>query len=78
MQKVPELLLATKVAVDRRRRSGRFLLTGSADVFTLSAVSESLAGRVKPVTLWPLSQGELSRVEERFNTSEVSRSAGIP
>ena len=29
-QRAPDLLLAVKVAVDRRRRPGRFMLTGTA------------------------------------------------
>jgi predicted AAA+ superfamily ATPase len=60
VQKVPELLPAIKLAVDRRREAGRFLLTGSADVLALPRVSESLAGRMEVLTLWPLSQGELA------------------
>ena len=45
---------------------GRFLLTGSADVLALPRVSESLAGRMEVLTLWPLSQGELAGVREGF------------
>lgn len=59
IQKAPALLPAIKLAVDRRRDPGRFLLTGSADVLALPRVSESLAGRMEVLTLWPLSQGEL-------------------
>ena len=59
IQKAPALLPAIKLAVDRRREAGRFLLTGSADVLALPRVSESLAGRMEVLTLWPLSQGEL-------------------
>ncbi len=66
IQKAPALLPAIKAAIDRDRRPGRFLLTGSADVLTLPRVSESLAGRMEVVTLWPLSQGELSGRRERF------------
>jgi uncharacterized protein len=66
IQKAPALLPAIKVAVDRRRTAGRFLLTGSADVLSLPRVSESLAGRVEVLTLWPLSQGELVGRRERF------------
>jgi predicted AAA+ superfamily ATPase len=66
IQKAPALLPAIKLAVDRRRDPGRFLLTGSADVFALPRVSESLAGRLEPLTLWPLSQGELERRKEGF------------
>lgn len=59
VQRAPDLFRAIKLAVDRRRRPGRFLLTGSADVLLLPAVSESLAGRMEVVTLWPLSQSEI-------------------
>ena len=59
IQKVPSLLPAIKASIDRDRRPGRFLLTGSADVLALPRVSESLAGRMEVITLWPLSQGEL-------------------
>jgi predicted AAA+ superfamily ATPase len=66
IQKAPALLPAIKLAVDRRRTAGRFLLTGSADVLSLPRVSESLAGRVEVLTLWPLSQGELVGRREGF------------
>ena len=66
IQKAPALLGAIKLAVDRRREPGRFLLTGSADVLTLPRVSESLAGRMEVLTLWPLSQGELVAWREGF------------
>lgn len=66
IQKVPALLPAIKAAIDRDRRPGRFLLTGSADVLALPRVSESLAGRMELVTLWPLSQGELLGRREGF------------
>lgn len=66
VQRVPALFPAIKLAVDRHRRAGRFLLTGSADVLTMPAMSESLAGRMEPRTLWPFSQGEIEGTEERF------------
>lgn len=59
VQRVPELLLPIKVAIDRDRRPGRFILTGSAQVMLLPRVSESLAGRIEIHTLWPFSQAEL-------------------
>lgn len=46
------------LSVDRDRRPGRFLLTGSANVLTLPTVSESLAGRLEVATLLPLSRAE--------------------
>ncbi|MEX0713777.1 MAG: ATP-binding protein, partial [Pirellulales bacterium] len=66
IQHAPELFPAIKAQVDRDRRPGRFLLTGSANVLLLPRLSESLAGRMEIVPLWPLSQGELEGVQEAF------------
>ncbi|MGD0815560.1 MAG: ATP-binding protein [Verrucomicrobiota bacterium] len=66
VQHVPELFPAIKAAVDRKRESGRFLLTGSANVMLLPKLSESLAGRMEILTLWPFSQGEMYSVREGF------------
>ncbi len=65
-QKAPALFPAIKMLVDADRRPGRFLLTGSANVQMLPKVSESLAGRMEIITLYPLSQGELLGRKERF------------
>ncbi|MFH1914706.1 MAG: ATP-binding protein [Pseudomonadota bacterium] len=66
VQRVPELLLAIKEAVDADRKPGQFLLTGSANLLTLPLVSDSLAGRMEIQTLWPLSQAELHGRETDF------------
>lgn len=58
-QLVPGLFRPLKASVDRDRRAGRFLLTGSAQVLLLPRLSESLAGRMEVLTLWPLAQREL-------------------
>src|SRR3990167_139751 len=59
VQRVPELFLAIKAAVDRQRQPGRFLLTGSADVLLLPGIADSLAGRMEVLSLWPLSCAEM-------------------
>ncbi len=59
IQRAPSLLLAIKKSVDEDRRPGRFLLTGSANLMTLPAVADSLAGRMETLTLLPLSQTEI-------------------
>lgn len=66
VQRVPDLFVAIKAAVDRDRDPGRFLLTGSANVLLVPRLSESLAGRMEMVPLWPFSQGEIERVVEGF------------
>lgn len=54
------LVRAVKTAVDDgSNATGRFLLTGSTNFLTVPTISESLAGRVSILTLWPFSQAEL-------------------
>jgi len=66
VQRAPGLMVAIKAEVDRDRRPGRLLLTGSAHVLMLPKVSESLAGRMELHALLPLSQGELEGRREGF------------
>lgn len=66
VQRAPELFLAIKADVDRNRKPGRYLLTGSANVLMLPKLSESLAGRMEILPLWPLSQGEIAGKRESF------------
>lgn len=66
VQRAPDLLRAIKRSVDRDRRPGRFLLTGSANILTLPTVSESLAGRMALVTLLPLSRAETRGARPSF------------
>jgi predicted AAA+ superfamily ATPase len=73
IQRAPELLLPIKVSIDRDRRAGRFILTGSAQVMLLPTVSESLAGRVEVHTLWPFSQAEIEGVPGRLPATLFDR-----
>jgi uncharacterized protein len=66
VQRAPDLLLSIKAAVDRERKPGRFLLTGSANVLLVPRIADSLVGRMEIVTLWPMSQGELENKREGF------------
>ncbi len=66
VQREPELLLAIKASIDRDRRPGRFLLTGSADLLTVKGRTDSLAGRAATLRLRGLSQGELAGEPEDF------------
>jgi len=66
VQRVPELFASLKVAVDRDRRPGRFVLTGSANVLLAPKLSDSLAGRMELIRLYPLAQCELAGVGSGF------------
>ena len=61
VQRAPDLLRAIKLAVDRDRRPGRFLLTGSANLLLLPRIGDSLAGRLEIVQLHPLTESEKDR-----------------
>jgi hypothetical protein len=73
VQRALSLFPAIKLSVDRDRRPGRFLLTGSAQVLLLPALSETLAGRMEIIPLWPFSQGELEGARERFLDAAFGR-----
>jgi hypothetical protein len=66
IQRVPEMVLALKLVVDKDPRPGRFLLTGSANLLRLPAAQDSLAGRAETIELHGFSQGELAGHQERF------------
>ncbi|MDY6920971.1 MAG: ATP-binding protein [Pseudomonadota bacterium] len=66
IQRVPELLLAIKAEVDRNRKPGRFLLTGSANLLLLPKVKESLAGRIEILNLMPLTELEKAQCLPSF------------
>ncbi len=66
IQRVPELLRTLKLAIDRDRQPGRFLLTASANLLLLPRLGDSLAGRMEVVHLQPLTAAEQARVPGRF------------
>jgi predicted AAA+ superfamily ATPase len=70
VQRAPDLLRAIKKSVDENNKPGRFLLTGSANLLTLSQVSESLAGRISIHTLLPFSWAEKN---ERSEPKTINR-----
>ena len=61
VQRAPAIFPAMKLAIDRRRTPGRFLLTGSSQVLLVPALADSLAGRLETLRLHPLAQCELER-----------------
>jgi uncharacterized protein len=77
VQRVPDLWLAIKNAVDRDPRPGRFLLTGSARLLELQSIPDALPGRSETIDLWPLSQGEIDGEPDGFVDAVFSSSALI-
>lgn len=66
VQRVPGIFLAIKSLIDKNRKAGRFILTGSSNVLLLPKVSESLAGRIEILNLFPLSQSEINNMKNNF------------
>ena len=61
IQRAPALILAIKQAVDEDPRPGRYLITGSVDLFRAAISPDSLAGRIETIELLPFSQAEIAR-----------------
>ncbi len=66
VQLEPRLFRAIKASVDRDRRPGRFLLTGSARLLSAPDMADALVGRVETIDLWPFTQGEIAGATDRF------------
>lgn len=72
IHRVPELFRTLRGLIDegrrRGRRTGRFLLLGSASMDLLRQSGESLAGRIATVELGPLDVLEVGRTERDLNS----------
>lgn len=69
-QNAPALLSYLQVIVDREKKSGFFILTGSHNFLMNQSISQSLAGRVGIITLLPLSNHEIAQAQLQSTLSE--------
>ncbi len=69
-QNAPTLLSYMQVIVDREKRQGFFILTGSQNFLMNQSISQSLAGRVGILTLLPLSNSEIKNAGLQAKFSE--------
>lgn len=76
VQQAPGIIPYLKAAIDEERgRKGRYILTGSQNLLLAEAVTESLAGRVAILRLFPLSRREVARRPDEPLPWEDRRSA---
>jgi len=75
VQRLPELFVSIKQAVDEQRTPGRFLLTGSANALLLPRLSDSLAGRMESVRLMTLSECEIQGQQATFLSKLLNQKA---
>lgn len=59
IQNAPELLSYIQVIVDEKQKPGMFMLTGSHQLLLHEAISQSLAGRIALLSLYPMTLNEL-------------------
>jgi predicted AAA+ superfamily ATPase len=64
VQKCPAILSSLKRIVDEEKVPGRFLITGSANITMLPKISETLAGRITFVDIFPLTIFEICSFNE--------------
>ncbi|MCY3629119.1 MAG: ATP-binding protein [Bacteroidota bacterium] len=63
VQRVPELFRTLKLSVDRNRKPGRFILTGSTSLLLVPELADALVGRMEVLRLHPLSQQEIEQTQ---------------
>lgn len=63
IQYAPELLNSIKRRVDRDKKNGQYILSGSQNLSVLKDISESLAGRVAIVNLLAMTRSEILEAE---------------
>ena len=65
-QRLPQLMITLKEHIDKKRINGEFVLTGSASLQGFKDISDSLAGRIGIVELYPFSLKEKSQKTENI------------
>ena len=70
VQRVPKLLSYIQVIVDREKKNGQFILTGSQQPNLRAEISQSLAGRTAILQLLPLSIRELADAGIKMDRDE--------
>lgn len=72
-QYAPDLLSYIKIRVDEAGKNGMYFLSGSQLFHMMKNVTESMAGRIGIITMYPLSRAEIEgRVSKPFNPDDIS------
>jgi len=64
IQHVPDLLSYMQTHIDKHKKIGHFIITGSHNLLLNERISQSLAGRIAILTLLPLSIAELQQANQ--------------
>jgi hypothetical protein len=71
VQRLPSLLSYLQGIVDKNKKRGLFILTGSHQPQLHEAITQSLAGRTAMLTLWPFSFDELRHYQKTFDPFDL-------
>jgi uncharacterized protein len=78
VQYAPSLFRYLKAIIDKNKKPGRFLLTGSQNFLLMQGVSESLAGRCAVLNMLNLSAAELREALSQWDEDEYLFKGGFP
>lgn len=79
-QKVPAIFDAVKLEVDREKRPGKFILTGSVRFSRRTLIRESLTGRARTLQMFPLTCSETLELgfKDHWSGALSDSSAWVP
>jgi len=72
IQYAPEILPFIKIHVDKNKKNGSFIITGSQVFNVMAGVTESLAGRTCLFEMFPFSFNELSSKNKEIISKDIS------
>jgi predicted AAA+ superfamily ATPase len=78
VQKAPDLFDAIKVIVDKNRRPGRFILSGSTEFSNKTGIRESLTGRIGILRLFPMTLAECENIDFSFGWLNPEKKENSP
>ncbi len=78
VQRVPDILSYLQGIVDEHPVNGRYILTGSQNIFLLKSVQQSLAGRVAILKLLPFSYTEIKNTLKTYSLDKILYTGGYP
>lgn len=78
VQRAPELLSYIQVLVDRNKKNGLFILTGSHQLDLHAQITQSLAGRTAILHLLPLSLAEIKKNYDIEDENELMYKGFMP
>lgn len=78
VQYAPSIFRYLKVAIDKDKRPGRFILTGSQHFLLMQGVSESMAGRCGVINMLNLSSSEIQEGVGAYSENDYLIRGGYP